>query len=199
MPSDLPDVDAWDTWHPRVAAERLAGLDVPWYVAAGWALDLFRGAQSRPHEDLEIAVPAHHFDALAERFADCDFYVPRSGELHPLSPQTRDSSHQTWALSRATWKWCVDVFREPYDGDRWVCRRDEAIRLPYEEIIEHDPAGIPFLAPEYVLLFKAKLGRDKDLADLHGVLPLLAADRRRRLHDLLARVHPGHAWLALVS
>jgi hypothetical protein len=40
-----PDLDAWEPWHPKVLAQRLAGLPVPWYVAAGWALDLFRGRQ----------------------------------------------------------------------------------------------------------------------------------------------------------
>ena len=68
---------------------------------------------------------------------------------------------------------------------------------PYDEIIEHDAEGIPYLAPEYVLLFKAKLDRDKDRADLDGVLPRLDDGRRRRLHALLARVHPGHPWLDL--
>jgi hypothetical protein len=31
----------WEAWTPRQAAARLAGLDVPWAVAAGWALGLF--------------------------------------------------------------------------------------------------------------------------------------------------------------
>ena len=53
-----PDVELWDAWTPNVAAERLRGVTAPWYVAAGWALDLFRGGQTREHEDLEIAVPA---------------------------------------------------------------------------------------------------------------------------------------------
>jgi hypothetical protein len=38
------------------------------YVAAGWALDLFLGRQTRPHEDLEIGVPADRFDEVAARF-----------------------------------------------------------------------------------------------------------------------------------
>ena len=38
-------------------ADRLRGVTVPWYVAGGWALDLYRGVESREHEDLEIGVP----------------------------------------------------------------------------------------------------------------------------------------------
>jgi hypothetical protein len=83
------------------------------------------------------------------------------------------------------------VFREPWDGETWVCRRDESIRRPTVGLIERDPAGIPFLAPEVVLLFKANhTARDKDDADLARALPLLDADRRRWLADALRIVHP---------
>jgi hypothetical protein len=34
---------------------------MPWCVAAGWALDLFRGMQTREHGDIEIAIPAAGF------------------------------------------------------------------------------------------------------------------------------------------
>jgi hypothetical protein len=30
----------WRAWRPEEAAERLEGLDAPWCVAAGWAIDL---------------------------------------------------------------------------------------------------------------------------------------------------------------
>jgi hypothetical protein len=62
-----PDIEAWAPWHPREIAARLAGVGVPWYVAGGWAIDLHLGTQTRPHEDLEIAVPAADFGAIAAR------------------------------------------------------------------------------------------------------------------------------------
>ena len=45
-------------------------------------------------------------------------------------------THQTWVREPATGKWRVDFFREPSDGDTWICRREPAIRLPYEQVIE---------------------------------------------------------------
>ncbi len=30
-------------WRPAEVAARLEGVSTPWYVVAGWALDLFRG------------------------------------------------------------------------------------------------------------------------------------------------------------
>jgi hypothetical protein len=76
-----------------------------------------------------------------------------------------------------------------------VCRRDETIALPYDRIIRHDTRGIPYLAPQLVLLFKAKATRPKDQADFDGVHPLLARDERTWLAAALRRIHPGHGWL----
>ena len=52
-----PDLSRWDAWQPHEVAHRLAGVKAPWYVAAGWALDLFLGDKRRHHDDLEVAVP----------------------------------------------------------------------------------------------------------------------------------------------
>jgi len=89
----------------------------------------------------------------------------------------------------------LDVFREPHRDGCWVCRRDDTIVLPYDEIIRRDSVGIPYLAPQFVLLFKAKANRPKDQADFDGVLPLLASGERTWLAAALRRVHPGHSWL----
>ncbi len=58
LPGGRPIGDPfWDAWAPPQLAQLLRGVTAPWCVAAGWALDLFRGEQTREHEDLEIAVP----------------------------------------------------------------------------------------------------------------------------------------------
>jgi hypothetical protein len=180
-------------------ADRLAGLDLPWCVAAGWALDLFRGVQTRPHADVEIAVPAAGFDRVAACFDDCDFYVAHDGAVIPATADAMKVSHQTWAWEKATGRWRFDVFREPHDGDVWVCRRDHRIRRPYVEVIQRTLDGIPYLAPEIVLLFKAKNPRDKDEADFRGVLPLLDRGQRLWLDDALAVISPTHPWRAAVA
>jgi hypothetical protein len=52
------------------------------------------------------------------------------------------------------------------------------------------------LAPQIVLLFKARHHRPKDLADFTGVPPRLNPARRAWLAAALARVHPGHPWIS---
>ena len=62
--SSFPELDQWNAWRPRQLALRLQTLEVPWAVAAGWAIDLFIGGESRTHEDLEIVVARTSFDAI---------------------------------------------------------------------------------------------------------------------------------------
>jgi hypothetical protein len=197
--AEEPDRTAWDPWSPATLAARLTGLDAPWCVAAGWALDLFHGAPTRPHADLEIAVPADRFEAVAALFDDMDFYVPCDGTLRPATAETMRAGHQTWARERSTGRWRFDVFREPHAGDVWICRRDPGIRRPYAEIILTGADRVPYLVPEIVLLFKAKATRPKDEADFRTVLPRLDADRRRWLDDALATVAPDHPWRAALT
>ena len=192
-----PDDAEWDAWTPQEAARRLAGVDVPWRVSAGWAIDLFLGRERREHEDLEIGVPADRFDEVAAALSELEFHVVTRGVAEPVgdAAELMKTVHQTWGLDRAANVWRIDVFREPHDGDHWLARRDETIRLPYDELIEHTAEGIPYERPEVVLLFKAKHSRPKDEADLAAVLPHLSAERRQLLSGWIEQVHPGHFWV----
>lgn len=194
-----PDVAQWDAWRPDEVARLLGGVRVPWYVAAGWALDLFVGAQRREHEDLELAVPSARFAELVPALEGFEIYVITApAEATPLAearPRLEDT-HQTWIREPATGKWRFDVFREPSDGATWICRRDPAIRMPYARLIERTDDGIPYGRPEVVLLFKARHAHQKkNRADFEDVLPELGGVRRAWLRDALERVHPGHDWL----
>jgi len=58
-----------------------------------------------------------------------------------------------------------------------------------------DSSGIPFLAPEIQLLYKALAIRAEDQADYDHVAPRLDADARTWLRTALRNVDPRHAWL----
>ncbi|ANY05158.1 hypothetical protein [Pseudonocardia sp. HH130630-07] len=181
---------------PAAVAGRLAGVRTPWCVAAGWAIELFTG-RSRPHGDIEIAVPgAGHAEVIA-RFEDCELDAPIDGRVwRCATPEEFASTHQTWVRDPVTDHYLVDVFREPHDGDTWICRRDDRIRRPYTEVVHRTAGGVPFLVAEVVLLFKAKAAREKDEIDFAAALPLLGAEQRATLAGWLRLVHPGHPWIS---
>ncbi|MGX1777272.1 hypothetical protein ACWIGW_34555 [Nocardia brasiliensis] len=185
----------WAAWTPGEVAARLSGVVAPWYVAAGWALDLFTGGTARPHGDLEIGVPAARFGEIAAALPGFDWEVVGDGRAWPY-PAEAENHFQTWLREPGSGCYRLDVFREAQAGDRWVCRRDPSITVPYAQLILRTDDGIPYSIPEVALLFKAKGLRAKDEADFERVLPAMDAARRARLFEWLSRVHPGHAWLA---
>lgn len=106
-----------------------------------------------------------------------------------------DGIAQVWCEDVAAGCWRVDMMLEAGTPQTWVYKRDPSIRRPREEAVRMTAHGIPFLAPEAVLLFKAKYRRDKDEADFIRALPKLDGKERRWLRAAIARAHPGHAWL----
>jgi Aminoglycoside-2''-adenylyltransferase len=199
MTAIVPDWKLWDPWRPEQIADFLAGLAVPWYVAAGWAIDLFHGEERREHEDLEIAVPNARFGEVAGLLEGFEvFVITAPQEATPLADAwgQLEDTHQTWVREPGSSSWRFDLFREPSEGDSWICRREPTITMPYGRLIERTPDGIPYGRPEVILLFKAKHARmEKNRADFADTLPLLGEARRVWLRDALERVHPGHEWL----
>jgi GNAT superfamily N-acetyltransferase len=197
---DVPGLDAWDAWHPRDAAALLASCPVPWAVAGGWAIDVYLGRQTREHGDLEVAIPRARFAAYRPYFHAFDLYDVGAGRVRRLGPEDEPDPehHQVWACEQAFGLWRMDTFLEPGDDETWVSHRDPRIRMPMSAAVRHSPEGIAYLAPEIVLLTKAKHARAKDEADLAVTLPTVDDEARRWLADAIALAHPGHAWLAAV-
>jgi hypothetical protein len=191
----LRDDARWDPWRPEEVARRFAGSTFRWYVVAGWALDLFRGEQTRDHEDIEIGVPSADFPMVQEALEGFEFDVVGSGEWWPVDDAAFNVHFQTWVRDPTTGVYHLDVFRDPHDGDTWICRRDHTIQMPYDELVRLTPNGIPFMAPEVALLFKAKHGRVKDQSDFDGIAPLLSKGQTEWLREGLLKLHPDHPWI----
>jgi hypothetical protein len=197
---DGPPVEAWSmAWTPDRAATALEGVTAPWAVAGGWALDLWLGRQTREHEDLEIAVPAAFFPEIQARLESLGLklFDIDDGQVIALGPgeAPRRRTHQTWVMCPAINGWRMDIFREPGDVDTWVYRRTGELSAPRPWACGRGAGGVPFVAPQIVLLFKAKAARVKDEADFALVTPRLSPEARDWLAAALAVIHPGHPWI----
>ena len=195
--SDTPSIEAWAPWTPQEVTRRLSLVRAPWSIVGGWALDLWRGAPTRPHHDIEIAVPRGSFPAVRTALeTDTVVYAAGGGTLRrlaPADPFPRDK-HQCWVRDGRVWR--LDAMLEPGDAARWVFRRDERLEAPRDRLVRRTAGGIPYLAPEAILLFKAKGTRDKDEADFAAAAPDLDAEARAWLIGALERTAPGHPWIA---
>jgi hypothetical protein len=82
--------------------------------------------------------------------------------------------------------------------DRWVFRRHHGVSRLLHKVGVIATGGVPVMAPEIALLFKAKAPRFKDQRDFDRVLPYLDQAGRSWLASALEQVHPGHPWHARV-
>ncbi|CAN5666263.1 hypothetical protein BH11ARM2_BH11ARM2_00360 [soil metagenome] len=199
MPRDdeVPGVEAWDAWQPPEVAQRLAGVSVPWCVVGGWALDLWHGAATRSHEDLEIAVSCADLPAVQRKLAGFRFYSVVKGQFRFLAEgeEAPADSHQNWVLDGSEDRWRLDVMLEPGDAATWIYRKDESLQASRTEMVETTSEGIPYLLPHGTLLFKSRGTRPKDEADFEAALPKLPLSSRRWLLEALEKTQPGHHWI----
>jgi hypothetical protein len=135
-----------------------------------------------------------HLREVHACLSDLDWFAVGKGRAWPIAAAPEEL-HQTWGRDSAG-RWRIDAMREPWDRDEWVFRRDPRIHRPLASAIELDPRGIPYLAPELVLLFKARARRAKDEADFALTLPSLTTERAAWLRQALATAHPGHEWIS---
>ncbi len=200
LESFAPDAVRWAAWRPEEIACLLANVQTPWYVAGGWAIDLFLGGQRRDHEDLEIAVPYDRFHELAPVLAGYEVFLiggqPRRAWPLEQAGAASEPEHQARVRDPASGLWRFGIFRERYDGNTWLCRRDARIRLSYDRVVAYTSDGLPYARPEIALLFKGKAPRPKDDDDFAAALPHLTPAARRWLATALALVYPDHRWLA---
>jgi hypothetical protein len=188
----------WEPLRPAEAAELFRDLAVPWWIAGGWALDLFAGRQTREHADLDVEVLRRDQFVVQRHLAGWDLHTAEDGELHPwrAGVELGAGINSIWCRRSPDAPWSVQVMFAQAEGDVWRFRRNPAIERPLATLGLRTDAGIPFLVPEVQLLYKARGQRPKDDADFALIWPLLDQDRRDWLVASLEATHPGHGWLA---
>jgi len=182
---------------PLAIARLLEALPCPWWVAGGWAVDLYLGRETRPHEDLEIAILRRDQFIVRNGLAGWAFSKVRAGRLDPwpegewlVSP-----IHEVHALRSEGHPRSFEILLNESQGDVWTFRRDRRVARPVAEIGSMSDLGVPFLRPEIVLLFKAKRPRPRDEEDFRLLSGTLSQKSREWLRGALAIVHPGHPWI----
>ncbi len=194
---------AWQSWQPHEVAQLFFVLATPWWIAGGWAIDLFLGEQTRDHEDIDVQFLRRDQQDIRALLQEWDVQEahsslqPSSWPFHewelgmPLSPKV----HDIWCRPKKTAPWAIQLMVTDTHGEEWLFRRNIQIHGSLSTIGYVTYYGIPYLAPEIQLLYKAKSLRPKDEADFAKVLPCLDQRSRRWLAQALAIVHPHHSWL----
>jgi hypothetical protein len=189
----------WADQTPTSAAELLDGLEAPWWISGGWAIEAFTGVERR-HEDVDVTIFRADVPALRQHFAGTHHvWAAGSGTLRPIDdkrPRIPRWSGQVWVREHALAPWLLDVLLNGSRRGRWVFKRDPKVVRPLDEATWVAPDGLRYLRPELVLAHKVRFHRGKDDADLAAALPLLDADALDWLRTYVAGHDAGHRWLA---
>jgi hypothetical protein len=179
----------------RKAAEWMDGFDKPWFVAGGWAIDLFIGKQTRPHTDLEIGIFREDQQALKSYLADWEFWKAVSGSLISWNGEfLKLPIHEIHAVDRVHNQQLEVLLSECEEG-RWIFRRNFDISCPAAEAILFTQDAIPYLNPQIVLLFKLK-ARPRDQADFQRAKDYLSKDQRDWLKQAIRQMDTHHPWIS---
>jgi hypothetical protein len=203
MGTEAHALGAWRPWSPQAVAQFFAPLSAPWWIAGGWAIDLFLGRRTRKHEDIDVQVLRRDQQAVRALFGAADVQAalpPPRDETWPfrswrLGEELDADIHDVWCRLTPTEPWALQLMIADTRDERWVYRRAPTITRLIAEIGCVTAGGIRYLAPEIQLLYKAKGLRPKDEADFTEVLPTLDQERRQWLRNVLAEAHPHHPWL----
>jgi hypothetical protein len=193
-----PATGRWQALTPHDARRLLESLEPRYWIAGGWAIDLFLGEQHRPHKDLDIGIRRADVPRVFAALPGWDFFEAKDGSLSRLDAgePPRASVNSLWSRATSSTEWALEFLLDDSSDEEWIFRRDPSIRLPIERALRRDPEGIPYLSPEIQLLYKAPNPRTEDQADFERVLAQLDPSARGWLEHTLMRIHPGHPWSA---
>jgi hypothetical protein len=166
----------------------------PWWIAGGWAIDLFLGGHHRTHHDVDVAVLRRDQGDLHHYLTGWSMTTIRNGASFPwLTGEYLvlpvHEIHATHGNER------LELLFNEAEHDRWLFRRNTAISLPLHRLGCQSASGIPYICPEVVLLYKAKTPRQIDCEDFERTLPHLESARRSWLAGALRVCHPEHPWI----
>jgi Aminoglycoside-2''-adenylyltransferase len=191
----------WHALEPAAARHVMSAVDVPWWIAGGWAIDLFVGAQTRAHKDLDIGLPRVEAPRVVAALPGWEFFEAKDRSLSRLAPGTspRGAVNCLWGRRVGEPHWELELILDESDGKDWIFRRDPSIRRPFAAALRATSDGTRYLAPEIQLLYKARDLRPEDRSDFEHAAPRLESVAAGWLRDCLSRLYPQHPWLPALA
>lgn len=197
----MGDLGRWEPLTPPqlVALFRRHEIQQPWWIAGGYAIELFVGHTIRLHADIDVLLLRRDQRVVHDVLAGWDIQAADPpGKLRPWTAAEilPEHVHDIWCRENASAPWRLQFMIDAADGQQWHSRRDRRVTRPVGLLGCRTREGWPYLSPEVQLHYKAKPvdQRAKDEIDFAAALPHLAEPARRWLDHALSLTDPAHHW-----
>ena len=182
---------------PLQIATVLRDFKPSWFVAGGWAIDLFLEKETRLHQDIEIAIFRKDQAALHDYFNGWLLRKVVNGEpvIWHRDEWLMLPIHEVHGCNETAQPSQIEILLNESNETEWLYRRNEKIRRSLVKTQLEASAGVKFLCPEIVLLYKSKNPRAKDEQDFQAVVKRLDAERKEWLKDAIKVSNSEHHWL----
>jgi hypothetical protein len=187
----------WEPARPADAAAIFSAMPCPWWIAGGYAIEFAVGRPVREHGDIDVLVLRRDQLHIQQVLRGWQWWAADPpGTLRPWQPQERlpTGIREIWCRPGPGKPWRIQVMLDESDDQHWVSRHDPGIRRPLADMGCTSSDGIPYLAPEIQLFYKARNPRPKDETDFTAVLPHLSQPQQQWLSSALARTYGHHPW-----
>lgn len=196
----MPQI-AFDDWSPLTLEQTVTlfeGAPFTWFIAGGYAVELFLGHSIRDHSDMDVVI--FRDEQLAAQAWMRGWQLYAADPPGTLRPWLKDEIlpfgvHNIWGHREGKQHWEMQLMLAECEGERWFARFDEGIGGLRDDLFTIY-GGVPCIRIEVQLLYKCRRPRPKDELDFAACLPLLSSDQRQWLASHIRRLFPdGHPWL----
>ncbi len=197
-----------EIWKPLTVTEIqkiFSRIPVQWWIAGGWALDLYLDRVTRQHDDIDVIIlRSEHLLLQKYLVSEWESHKAFKGKLIHWNLNEKLDSHfdNIWIKKKGESTWAFQVMIVDSEDDYWIYKRNGTIRRKLKEIELETSAGVPYIRPEIELLYKGGISliRAKDFLDLENVMPMLDDTSREWLRDSLTIQYPnGHPWIERIK
>jgi hypothetical protein len=194
------DLGTWAPLTPRDVCALFIGVEdqVSWWIAGGYAIELFVGRPLREHGDIDVLMLRRDQHRIHDVLDGWDIHAAGPpGQLRrwPSGETLPEAVHDIWCRETPDGPWRFQVMLDESDGTLWRSRVNSQVCLPVPLLGRRTAIrGWPYLTPEVQLFYKARHTRAKDEMDFAAAAPLLDERARSWLDDALRRTVPEHHW-----
>ena len=126
---------------PQVAG-LMRGFPHPWYIAGGWAVDLYLGRETREHDDIDVVILRKDQFELQRYLTNWAFVKVVDGQRLPWTDRERLDLpvHEVHATSRNRAR--IEFLLNESSGGTWQFRRNLAVTRQLNHIGAQTSTGV---------------------------------------------------------